>query len=295
MRIFGTQDPPEFPITLTETEQCGSKLVLAHATIPGVQPKLSLDLQPAANGHSRRFTIIGLDGHWGGYILKPQTKQYEELPENEGLTMHLAEIASLTTATHSLMRMVSGELAYIVKRFDRVRKKDVLQKLAQEDMCQLTERLTSDKYKGSLEQIGRAIQRYSSSPGFDLIRFFELNLFCYLVGNADMHLKNFALLTSGGQTALSPAYDLLSTAIVLEDNEETALALNGKKSNLRPKDWMQFGQTMGIPNKSAEDSLQNLLSKLPEMISFISISFLSKGRKEKLTAIVKSRSAVLNS
>jgi serine/threonine-protein kinase HipA len=104
-----------------------------------------------------------------------------------------------------------------------------------EDMCQLTERLTEDKYHGSYEQIGKAIQKYSASPGLDVENFFEIVLFSFLTGNADMHLKNFSLLEQPGLgMTLSPAYDLVNTALVNPaDDEELALNLNGRKKNIK--------------------------------------------------------------
>lgn len=118
--------------------------------------------------------------------MKPATKQYPHLPEVEDLTMHLAELCGIATVPHALIRLQNGSLAYITKRIDRAKKT----KLHMEDMCQLTERLTEDKYKGSYEQIAKAILKYSENPGLDLINFFEQVIFSFLTGNADMHLKN---------------------------------------------------------------------------------------------------------
>lgn len=103
--------------------------------------------------------------------------------------MLLAEVFGIKTVPHALIRFKSGELAYISKRIDRVRSG----KLHMEDMCQLQERLTEDKYRGSVEQVGKTLKKYSSNPGYDIQRLFEVVLFSFLTGNADMHLKNYSL------------------------------------------------------------------------------------------------------
>ena len=180
-KIFGTAVPPVLPYTKADIESLALEVVRSQVTITGVQPKLSVDLEKGKGGE-KRFTIVGL---WGEYILKPQTEQYPSLPENEDLTMHLASLARIKTVPHSLIRFQDGSLAYITKRIDRD-KKGV--KIPMEDMCQLTEKLTEQKYKGSHEQIAKKIVEFSAYPVLDLINYFEVLLFCYLTGNADMHL-----------------------------------------------------------------------------------------------------------
>jgi serine/threonine-protein kinase HipA len=186
-KIFDSSAAPVLPDLEKEMYDLALVAVRSRATVTGVQPKLSLEI---ANGRTKiepeRFTIVGL---WGNYILKPPTPKYPQMPEVEDLTMHLAELSKIPTVPHSLIRMQSGTLAYITKRIDRTKKG----KLHMEDMCQLTERLTEQKYDGSYEQIAKAILKYSSNPGLDVVNFFEQVLFSFLTGNADMHLKNFSL------------------------------------------------------------------------------------------------------
>src|SRR5690606_2026817 len=128
-------------------------------------------------------------------------------------------------------------------------------KLAMEDMCQLTERLTEDKYYGSYEQIGKAILKHSVTPGLDVVNFFELVIFSFLTGNADMHLKNFSLLEQPGMgMTLSPAYDLVNTALVNPtDDEEMALTLNGRKKKLKKQDFVAAMNTLKVEEKQQEN------------------------------------------
>ena len=243
-KLFGTTTPPELPYTKDDIESLALEVVRSQVTVTGVQPKLSVDLEKEANG-KKRFTIVGL---WGKYILKPQTELYVNLPENEDLTMHLATMVNIKTVPHSLIRFKDGSLAYITKRIDRDKKKG---KIPMEDMCQLTEKLTEQKYKGSHEQIAKIIMLHSAYPVLDLLTYFEVLLFCYLTGNADMHLKNFSLYKPANEYILAPAYDLLSTKLVLPDDiDELALTLNARKRKLKKSDFNHLLNTYKIDENS---------------------------------------------
>ena len=282
-KIFGTAVPPVLPYTKADIESLALEVVRSQVTITGVQPKLSVDLEKGKGGE-KRFTIVGL---WGEYILKPQTEQYPSLPENEDLTMHLASLARIKTVPHSLIRFQDGSLAYITKRIDRD-KKGV--KIPMEDMCQLTEKLTEQKYKGSHEQIAKKIVEFSAYPVLDLINYFEVLLFCYLIGNTDMHLKNFSLYKKVGQCVLVPAYDLLSTKLVIpQDNEELALTLNGKKSKLKKVDFDSLLKTMKVDDKAIENVYDKFRKVIPEWLLFIDSSFLPDEMKEQYKTLIQEK------
>lgn len=287
-KIFGTVVPPALPYTKADIEPLALEVVRSQVTITGVQPKLSVDLSKEKEGE-KRFTIVGL---WGGYILKPQTEQYLNLPENEDLSMHLAELAKIKTVPHSLIRFKDGSLAYITKRIDRDKKG---YKIPMEDMCQLTEKLTEQKYKGSHEQIAKKIVEFSAYPVLDLINYFEVLLFCYLTGNADMHLKNFSLYKGTGEYTFAPAYDLLSTKLVIPgDNEELALTLNGKKRKLKKSDFDNLLKTFKVDEKAIENVYDKFRKILPQWYDFIDVSFLPEQMKEEYKYLIQNRSAILN-
>lgn len=282
-KIFGTAVPPVLPYTKADIESLALEVVRSQVTITGVQPKLSVDLEKGKGGE-KRFTIVGL---WGEYILKPQTEQYPSLPENEDLTMHLASLARIKTVPHSLIRFQDGSLAYITKRIDRD-KKGV--KIPMEDMCQLTEKLTEQKYKGSHEQIAKKIVEFSAYPVLDLINYFEVLLFCYLIGNTDMHLKNFSLYKKVGECVLAPAYDLLSTKLVIpQDSEELALTLNGKKSKLKKVDFDSLLKTMKVDDKAIENVYDKFRKVIPEWLLFIDSSFLPDEMKEQYKTLIQEK------
>ena len=206
--------------------------------------------------------------------------------------MHLAELAKIKTVPHSLLRFKDGSLAYITKRIDRDKKGG---KIPMEDMCQLTEKLTEQKYKGSHEQIAKKIIEYSAYPVLDLINYFEVLLFCYLTGNTDMHLKNVSLHKSTGEYTLAPAYDLLSTKLAIpEDNEELALTLNGKKRKLKRVDFDNLLKSFKIDKKAIENVYEKFRKVLPQWYSFIDMSFLPEPMKEEYKQLIQSRSAILN-
>ncbi|MEP4531636.1 MAG: HipA domain-containing protein [Cyclobacteriaceae bacterium] len=282
-KIFGVSEPPKVPYTGEDLLNLAEQMIKGNATVTGVQPKLSLHIDKRDN-EPEKLTIVGL---WGQFILKPQSPMWDELPQIEDLTMHLAELSRIRTVRHSLIRLDSGELAYITKRMDR---KEGAKK-HMEDMCQLLGRLTEDKYKSSHELIAKEIKRSSINPGLDLVRFYELTLFSFLTGNADMHLKNFSLLQNDqGNYELAPAYDLVSSALVVEgDDEELALTLCGKKKRLRKSDFLRAMTTSGIPNKAAENILNKYSKLQSSWLDFVNQSFLSKELVEKYCQLIQSK------
>ena len=271
-KFFGTTTVPALDYAREEMDELAAQVIKSQTTLTGVQPKLSLYLDKHKD--SQKLTIVGL---WGGYIFKPQAERFEMLPENEDLTMHLAEIAKLKIVPHTLIRMKDGSIGYLTKRIDRTKKGE---KIAMEDMCQLTERQTEHKYRSSYEQIGKAIRKYSAFPQLDMVDFLELVYFSWLTGNNDMHLKNFSLYSPAGEPILTPAYDLLSAAISNPaDDEELALNLNGKKKHLKDSDFVAAFKTCGVPEIVFNRIKKKYMDLLPKFDEEIQRSFLSEDLK----------------
>ncbi|MDE5875863.1 MAG: HipA domain-containing protein [Muribaculaceae bacterium] len=280
-KIFELNSVPELPYTRDNIKELAKEIVTASTTVTGVQAKLSLNISRGRNGEPQRFTIVGL---WGRFILKPQTERFENLPENEDLVMHLAEAAGIKTVPHSLIRFADGELCYITRRIDRTKKGE---KIAMEDMCQLAERLTEDKYKGSYERIAKLIRTHSSAPLLDIVNFWEVVLFSWLIGNADMHLKNFSLFKPKTNYMLTPAYDLLSTTIVMpEDEEELALTLNGKKKKIKREDFEKAMRESGMDEKAIANVFMKFSKALPKWKEVINESFLPIEKRVELKALI---------
>lgn len=285
-KFFGTKDVPLLEYRHEDLDRLAEQVIRSQTSLTGVQPKLSLNL----NNHDgcSRLTIVGL---WGDYIFKPQTESYKLLPENEDLTMHLAEAARISVVPHSLIRLADGKLGYITKRIDRTKNGE---KIDMEDMCQLTLHPTEYKYKGSHEQIAKTIMQYSDTPRLDLTNYFQLLMFCFVTGNNDMHLKNFSLYRPLEGYKLTPAYDLLNVAIANpEDKEELALTLSGKKTKLRKSDFLSAAKTMGLEENVVERLITGFHKALPKWQTLIHDSFLSEDMKEAYEELIVSRLARL--
>jgi serine/threonine-protein kinase HipA len=254
-------------------------------TVPGVQPKLSLSfikdvLKDETNG---RLTVLGAMG--GNYILKPQNKVYPQMPENEHLSMRMAELCGISVVPSSLIRLKSGELSYITKRIDRTQ---TGQKIHMLDMFQILEAF--DKYKSSVEKIGRALAKHSANTVLDLLRLFEIVVFSYLTGNNDMHLKNFSMILKNEEWNLSPAYDLLNVNLHLpEDNEEFALTINGKKRKLTKSDFVNLGLKLQLTEKQISNTFDRFIKAENIMKQEISNSFLSTENQMKYIDLLEVR------
>jgi serine/threonine-protein kinase HipA len=287
-QFFGVNQAPILSFGAKDLQDLAQQIVSKSIAVTGVQPKLSLNLE-RVNSRQNRLTIVGL---WGNFILKPPSEIFPQLPENEDLTMKLAKFCGIKTAEHSLIRLASGELAYLTKRFDRTPKG---KKIHVEDLCQLTETLTEHKYRGSMEKVGKAIRSFSTNTGFDALSFFELTIFCFLTGNADMHLKNFSLIkTEMNEIQLSPAYDLVSTKLAMpQDLEEMALTINGKRNRLKILDFHKLGESLGINEKAIESMFQKFVNKMDGIHGLINESFLDEDFKTQYHDLIMLRSKVL--
>ncbi len=291
-KFFGTTDIPEMKIDSQALEQLATESTNHGFTVPGVQKKISLHL--LSNKKKPRLTLVNYPT---GYILKPQVSEFEALPEAEHLIMCMADTAKISTVPHALVEGQDG-LAYITKRIDRIFFKDEPVKLlAMEDFCQLDLRLTQDKYRGSYERCAKIIRKYSSRSGLDLSEFFMRIVFSFIVGNSDMHLKNFSLIETEegcGKYILSPTYDLLPVNVIMpEDREQLALSMNGKKMHLRKKDFLIFADACEIPRVSAEKMISALVSLEMRFLTMCDNSLLPKSMKERLCALIIARTEIL--
>lgn len=284
MAFYGTPTPPQLAYTLDQMAELAQRVVELSVAVPGVQPKLSMSLVvESTKKHNARLTIVGALG--GNYIFKPPSNHFPEMPENEHLTMRMAEAFGIPVVPSSLIRLASGELCYITKRIDRT---DRGEKIHMLDMFQTTEAF--DKYKSSLEKVGKALETYSSQPLLDKTYFFDLVLFSFLTGNNDMHLKNFSMAENPSGWGLAPAYDLLNVGIVFpEDTEELALTLSGKKKKLRREDFDQLGERLGLTQKQITGAFNRIFKNKPSALSWIDRSFLSDDMKAAYKAVLTVR------
>ncbi|HQI30985.1 MAG: HipA domain-containing protein [Bacteroidales bacterium] len=284
MDFFGVNVPPKIEYSLDQMDELARHMVERSIAVPGVQPKLSLSLiKKTKENPETRLTVIGALGDQ--YIFKPPSERFPEMPGNEHVTMRIAENFGIRTAPSSLIRLASGELSYLTKRVDRTKKGEKIHMI---DMFQITE--AHDKYKSSMEKVGKALDDYSGNTLLDKIFYFDLALFSFLTGNNDMHLKNFSMIESTSGWVLSPAYDLLNVSIVLpDDTEELALTLGGKKRKIKREHFEIFGEGLGLTPRQIKGAFNRMVSNKPVATRWIDHSFLSNTMKAAYNEVIKQR------
>ena len=274
-KFFGISQPPVLSYSINDMTELAKQVVERSVAVPGVQPKLSMSVfKDNSEKPENRLTVVGALG--GNYIFKPPSEHFPEMPENEHVTMRIAESFGIKVVGSSLIRLKSGELSYITKRIDRTITGEKIHML---DMFQITEAF--DKYRSSMEKVGKALRENSNNTLLDLLFFFELTLFSFLTGNNDMHLKNFSMIKTSSGWSLSPAYDLLNVRIASpEDKEELALTVGGKKKKLTRAYFERFGEGLGLTQKQIKSVFTRFERNKEKAIDWITRSFLSGGMKE---------------
>lgn len=261
------------------------KEAMARATkmsIQGVQPKLSARLNVSAG-------IFEIADQGGTFIIKPQNDLYEELPENEDLTMRLAALAGIEIPLHGMIYSKDGSRSYFIKRFDRLPKK---KRVAVEDFAQLTGQTRETKYSSSMEKVAGVLDQFCTFPLIEKQKLFRLTIFNFLCGNEDMHLKNFSLIRRNGKVEISPSYDLLNTTIAMSNpQEEFALTLAGRKSKITKENLIDYfgSERLGLTSIIIEKTLQEIENQKLKWYKQIQISFLSEEMKKKYVELMSLR------
>lgn len=251
-------------------------------SIQGVQPKLSASISVV----DQEFKVVD---QFGTYIIKPQNDIIPQLPENEDLTMRMAKVIGINVPFHGMVYGKDGSLSYFIKRFDRYGKG---KKYATEGFAQLTGNARDTKYRFCMEKLVPVIEEFCTFPVVEKLEFFKRIVYCFVTGNEDMHLKKFSLITKNGKTTLAPAYDLLNTSIAIKNpEEEIALTLKGKKSNLKASDFTDYyaKERLQLNEKTIETILQDMFRAKQKWKDLISVSFLSNDMKEKYSKILEHR------
>jgi len=292
-KFFFSKNLPKIDITDKVLEQYANENIKNGITVPGVQRKLSLHL---TQGNNPRLTLVNYPT---GYILKPQVPEYRSLPEAEFLVMQMALRTGIKTVPFALYMMENSSYSYITRRIDRIMPSNTIKTNmhAMEDFCQLSGRLSQDKYHGSYEQCSRIISKYSINTGLDLSELFVRIVFSYVVGNSDMHLKNFSLIETtpnSQEYVLSPAYDMLPVNIILpEDEDQLALTLNGKKRNIKKKDFLALAENAGILSKSAEKIINKIVTLKETYLNMCSDSYLPNDMKSEFYKLITDRISII--
>jgi serine/threonine-protein kinase HipA len=254
----------------------------SNMSIQGVQPKLSAVL----NIKEGCFDLVD---KYGRYILKPQHHIFQELPQNEDISMRLAASIGIEVPLHGLIYAKDKSLSYFIKRFDRKGQKE---KIAIEDFAQLAEMSRDTKYNYSMEKLVKIIDQYCTFPAIEKAKLFKRVIFNFLIGNEDMHLKNYSVISQNGKVELSPAYDLLNSSIVLKgEAEEIALPIQGKKKKLTQKILIDyFGKDIcGLTDPVLLKILTEIKVKFPDWFNLIDNSFLSDEMKGRYRLLLQQR------
>lgn len=270
----------DFPFSAQEQLELAMQLA-SKLSIQGVQPKLSVKLTVSKG----LFEVVATGGT---FIVKPPHQIYAEVPENEDVTMRLAALFGVDVPMHGLMYNKDGTKSYFIKRFDRLPKGH---KVAVEDFAQLLNHSRDTKYSSSMEKVAYCVEKHTTFPLIEKQKLFRRTLFCFLVGNEDMHLKNFSLIRKHNKVELSPAYDLLNTSILLKSGEELALPLKGKKSKLTRDDLFSYfaKDRLGLSDKTIQVVYEELLAVLPHWNMCIQECFLSEPTKQKYVELLQMR------
>jgi len=275
--LYGSASPPKLDVGLGDVERLAIERVNRRLALTGVQRKLSLSF--AGSDADRRLTIAGALG--GSHILKPPAPEYPGMPELEHLTMVLARASGLRAADAGLIPLSSGEPAFITRRFDR----EGARRIHVEDLCQLSGLATEHRYRSSMEKVGALVRDLATAPGDDALRLFEVTVFSFLVGNSDMHLKNWTLVRDAGRVVLSPA-DLLPVRLLVDDQEEFALPINGRKNRLEKRDFEALGTHLKIPDVVVRRTLDDLPARLMLAIEQLPSPWVAPEQAQAFKALV---------
>lgn len=290
-KFFGVETAPELPYTRKNMHFLASQVIRSSTSVTGVQAKMSLDVDRGGKNEPAKFTVVGL---WGSYIFKPESSVFLAMPQLEDLTMKMAEVAGINVVPHTLIRLADGELGYLTKRVDRGSNGE---KYSMLDMCQLTNRLTEHKYYGTYSQLAQTVGRYSSVPGIDVQRFWEIVLFSWITGNSDMHCKNFSLLSTNGlDYRLAPAYDLIPVKISFpQDAEEMAMAfeVGAGKTGFDRDTFIKAFTESGMNEKASNRLISRICNCETAWRKLISESFLTEELKSEYNDLLDSRLKIL--
>ncbi len=282
-QVFGRNAVPSLDLDQAKLQTLALAMA-GRATLTGVQRKISLGISVG------RGAALHVVGEGGSFILKPQASGFPNVPENEHLTMRMAEAFGIETALCALVRMEDGSFAYLVRRFDRTLDG---KKRRQEDFCQLAGLVSRQKYSGSAELCVRIVRRYAAEPLVQLLELYRRLIFIWWTGNGDMHLKNFSILIrEDGVPRLSPAYDMLSTRLFLP-KDDLALSIGGKRDRFTQKKWRELAAYMELPPSAAARVHRSVATSLDELLAIVGASPLPAADRAAYEKLLRRRAVEL--
>lgn len=279
-QLFGIARLPEVDVELAKLHTFALAMV-GSTTLAGAQKKLSVRLDRGAT------LRVGVDGI--SFVLKPPADTFPNLVQNEHLSMRLASECGIDVPPNALVPMRDGQIAYLVRRFDRTEHG----KLHQEDFCQLQRKAPKERYIGSLEQCAETVRQYTTEPGVETQKFFRYVLFSWWIGNGDLHLKNLSLLRAdAGYWRLAPAYDLVSTELFIP-GDQLALSVGGTRVIRSRKRWIELADVCGLPQRAAKRVMDGVVDRLEACRALVGRSSLPDDMKDAYRQLLTDRTAVL--
>jgi serine/threonine-protein kinase HipA len=264
---------------------------VGRVSLSGVQPKAGLIIK----GNQ---LVIPSEQERSRYILKPAPSSYallerKDCPANEHLSMQLAsQVYHIETAPNALCFFSDGEQAYITRRFDVAPDGSKYQQEDFASLAGLTKAHGGSDYKYSnlsYEECAEIIGKYTTAPSVEILKFFRMVVFNYLILNDDAHLKNFSLINRGdGEYHLSPAYDLINTSLHLYEPRIFALDKGLFREGMHLTDtrtvtrvdFEEFGRRIGLATRLVKRELDNFATEQPLAKELINRSFLSDKLKK---------------
>ena len=226
------------------------------------------------------------------HILKPPIRDLEDTVENEAFCMMLAQKTGLPIPPVSIRQGL--DKCYFIQRYDRSRDKNGnVARVHQEDFCQALGFLPDQKYEGeggpSLENCFSLLQEKSISPAADRLMLLRWSVFNVLIGNADAHAKNLAIIFTSRGPRLAPFYDLICTQVYPDLTEKQAMKISGENRTgwIRQKHWEKLGESVGIKSSLILKTVKDMATALLPAAQALLIDFnKAYGRCETLERVV---------
>jgi serine/threonine-protein kinase HipA len=284
-RLFGSARVPS-PDNLTVAKvRAATPAQKSPGARLGERPGLTVDI----SADKRRLEAVPAAGR---YILRPQATQFPQLPENELLTMRLAELVGIEIPACALVRLRDRTLAFLVRRSDAPQDGD---QPVFETFRQLAATLVEPTPDDSGELCAEIARRYASEPLVALLKVYRVIVFAWWTGNGGLDLESLAFATGAdGLRRIAPARNLLCTRLVIPD-DALALPVGGKRDRFARADWLRFGDACGLRPRIVERVLGSIASSFDEALGLVARSFLRENAKVAYAELLGRRTAMLES
>lgn len=264
-----------------EPEDIPANLLSAYDKAKAVKfEKASQERKFSLAGIQMKFSMKEQDGRYnlpkgdtlGDWIVKTPSTKHKDVPVNEFTAMSLAAMVGVAVPSIKLVELAkldnlppvnlpNEKLAFAIKRFDR----NNAQRIHMEDFAQVLVKYPQEKYNSaSYEQIANILYNYSGDGLADTQQLARRLLANILLANGDAHIKNWSLLYSDQVTPrLSPAYDIVTTSVYMENERQYALNLGKTKEwyAVTYENFESWAKRAGVPWRAIKPHLDDAMEK----------------------------------